>query len=105
MFHLSLLIWILKYLWQCDSSTGLDELEDSKELSLYPNPTHSVVNILSDGEPLLDVLFFDLEGRCVRHEANDRSGIVDVSTLPAGFYMAQIRTVSGLKTRYLIVQR
>lgn len=96
---------ILEYLWQCDSSTGLDELAESKELSLYPNPTHAVVNILSDGELLLDVLFFNLEGRCVRHEANDRSGFVDLSTLPAGFYMAQIRTASGLKTLYLIVQR
>ncbi len=96
---------ILEYLWQCDSNTGLDEMEESKELFLYPNPTHAIVNILSEGEPLLDVLFFDLKGRCVRHEANDRSGFADVSTLPAGFYITQIRTVSGLKTRYLILQR
>lgn len=96
---------ILEYLWQCDNSTALDELEESKELRLYPNPTNAVVNIMFDKEPLIDVRFFNLEGRCVRHEANDRSGSVDVSTLPAGFYMVQIRTVSELKTRCLIVQQ
>lgn len=96
---------ILKYIWQCHNTVGLGDAEEENKIILYPNPTSGVVNISFNGETLLDVLFYDLEGRCVRHETNDRSGFADASTLPAGFYMVHIRTASGLQIRRLIVQK
>ena len=95
---------MLEYVWQCGTNTVHGAIQEPKGLVIYPNPTCGVINILTQ-EPLLDVLFFDLSGRCVRHEANDLSGSVDVSTLPAGFFMVHIRTLSGLQTRKLILQR
>lgn len=95
---------ILEYIWQCNTSVGHGELENANEKFLYPNPTNGVVNISSEGEPLLDVRVFDLEGRCVHHESNDLSGVVDVSSLSPGFFMVHIRTASGLQIHRLIVQ-
>jgi len=96
---------ILEYVWQCGTSTGIGESDESPEgLALYPNPASGNVTILSHGEPLLDVLITDVEGRCLRHEAIDRSGDVDVSKLPPGLYVVQVHTASGLCTRRLIVQ-
>jgi hypothetical protein len=96
---------ILKYLWQCNTSVGQVELGNANEQFLYPNPTNGVVNIISQSEPMLDVRFFDLDGRCVRHESSDRSGSVNVSSLSAGYYMVHIRTASGLQIQRLIVQQ
>lgn len=96
---------ILKYLWQCNSSVGQGELEEANKNILYPNPSQGVVNIMSHGEPLLDVRFFDLEGRCVRQESSDRTGVADVSSLSDGFLLVHIRTASGLQVHRLIVQQ
>ena len=95
---------ILEYIWQCNTSVGHGELENANKNFLYPNPTNGIVNILSHGEPLLDVRFFDLEGRCVRHESNDRSGLVNLNSLPDGFFMVHVHTASGVQIHRLIVQ-
>ena len=65
----------------------------------YPNPFSSTLNILIDNPDqllleieLLNLLGQKLYGRSVRQDFSDQ---LDVSHLPAGIYMVQMRTAEG----------
>jgi hypothetical protein len=82
-------------------STGVQELEADRLLSVYPNPTNGLVQF--DVEGTTRVALFDMSGREVLSERH-ASGTVrmDISALPEGVYMlraegAIVRTARVLK--------
>jgi hypothetical protein len=88
--------------------TSLDIITDIAEqqqaaVQLWPNPAHGQVSIagLPQGAATLEV--FDLKGVQVLQTSIDGNQSVDVSQLPAGVYVARIRTADFTIQRKLII--
>lgn len=73
-----------------------------QSLTLYPNPTDSVLNIkLEDISTVHSVKIIDVNGRIVfTSEKSTKS--INVSALEAGFYLVNINTNKGLVTKKFI---
>lgn len=66
--------------------------EPARQTLVYPNPATTVLNIESEA-PGGTISLFDLSGRLIRNEQSGANGrtTIDVSTLPSGSYLLQIR--------------
>ena len=71
---------------------------------LMPNPAHGAFSVLSSFA-LSRVVVYDLQGRIVADQAAEGiSAVVDISSLPAGTYIAALHTSAGIATKRLLVQ-
>ncbi len=79
--------------------TSLSELSSVKvEITVYPNPTYSILNIKTV-ETIEAITVFNLLGTVVLEEKNNS---FSVEQLPAGIYTIQIKTVKGIgSTRFV----
>ncbi|MEO2061438.1 MAG: M4 family metallopeptidase [Christiangramia sp.] len=83
--------------------TKLDEgneapVNDSRKLTLYPNPAVSQINLELEESPISMVSIYSLNGKMVRSEKAEKSGAsmrIDVSRLLSGLYIAKIYTEDG----------
>jgi hypothetical protein len=83
-------------------SVGIDEPEEADFITLYPNPTQDVLNIVSS-LPIEQVFIYDVSGRLVRRILNpDRP--IPVSDLATGVYMVKIQTSKGIEVKRVIKQ-
>ncbi len=81
----------------------MDNDENSINVNLYPNPTHSVVNIFSDN--IQKVTVFNMFGQMVLDtEVNGNQTTIDMSSFSAGIYMVRIATAEGVATRNVVVE-
>jgi hypothetical protein len=93
----------------CSSLLATDAPDiDSAEISFYPNPIHSEMNIRYDkGFQNLTVTIFNSIGQLVR-KVNDQKGqqiTVGLNELPSGFYTVQLLDEGQmLKTKKVIVE-
>ena len=72
---------------------------------MMPNPAGEVVNVLSSYR-LESVAVYDLSGRLLLEQpAEGLSATLDVSALPRGTYIVAIRTLQGVATKKLVVER
>ena len=72
---------------------------------MMPNPAGEVVNVLSSYR-LVSVAVYDLTGRQMLNQpAEGLSATLDVSALPRGTYIVAIRTLQGIATKKLMVER
>lgn len=63
------------------------------DITLYPNPSHGIINLFSPTEQIKRVTLFDLTGQQVATYADTTT--IDISQLPKGSYIVQIQTASG----------
>lgn len=63
------------------------------KVNLYPNPTHSIVNIKTD-KTIEEVAIIDLSGRTTNVKLSENNTI-DVNTLSSGIYFIVIKTTEG----------
>lgn len=93
------------------SGVGLEERPAVTTTHVYPNPTYGKVMVqfqLEQDSPV-SVSVLDIKG-CVLHRDNSTqsAGIshleLDLSDLPAGLYLCQIRTEKGIKTHKVLKQ-
>ena len=70
---------------QCPT-TGLDDIKNKQDISVYPNPVEDVLNITSD-KPVHSIRIYNVYGTEVLRAADTNS--IDVSHLPAGVYMVR----------------
>ncbi len=67
--------------------TIIEEGDDVSELSIYPNPTNSTVNVALPLAGNADVVIADKSGKIVKKLSNQPQNFtVDVSNLPTGLY-------------------
>lgn len=66
---------------------GIGIKEHTTGLTLFPNPTHSLLNIHSENSEIHHVRILDISGRTL-FESNHH--IVDLSSLPSGIYLVEI---------------
>ena len=85
---------------------GLSSLKKSQlHCSIYPVPASNVLNINAEF-PLVSVKVMDYSGR-IKSEGfvNDKNGTVEVSQLPQGYYIVQVKTAGGEYSRAIQVVR
>ncbi|WP_420385319.1 tandem-95 repeat protein [Roseivirga sp.] len=89
--------------------TGIDDdIIDSEEVGLYPNPAQHIVTIdLSEIPQMLqpDLAIVDLSGTAVwkKDDVQERKVEVDVSRYPAGTYLVRVATERGSVVKKLII--
>ena len=89
--------------------TGIEDYEQSG-VTLYPNPTSSVVNVEfemgNEQWRNAEIQIFDMYGKLLRTEPmNDFTTQVDMSLFADGVYTLRIATEAGIVTRKIVKQR
>ena len=77
------------------------------EVSVYPNPATDQVSFVSeDSNPISSILFYALDGKVVRTEANINATNIVVSNLdlPKGIYFANVRFKEGTTVKKIVIQ-
>ncbi|WP_300671436.1 T9SS type A sorting domain-containing protein [Soonwooa sp.] len=75
--------------------------DPSKFIKIFPNPTTDFINILATNKKVEKVNIYDLSGKQVMSSSATR---INVSRLPAGVYMLNIKTDDGIKNFKFIKQ-
>jgi endonuclease I len=70
--------------------------------SFYPNPATSQVNILTEGERLVQL--FDIQGKKIVEKIIQNSGIIGVDKCKPGLYFIRIQNDTNFTTRKIIIQ-
>ena len=68
------------------TTSGLDDIKNTQDISVYPNPVEDVLNITSD-KPVHSIRIYNVYGTEVLRATDTNS--IDVSNLPAGVYMVR----------------
>lgn len=73
-------------------------------ISIYPNPTENIVNLVSPKTVITAVEIFDVQGRAVSKIsfASEANYQVDLSELETAWYFMQIKTDSGTITKRIM---
>jgi hypothetical protein len=72
--------------------TGISELNDNFNIGVFPNPATTQLFMLSRSEPITEVNFFDPTGILVLHAYPAEVNYIDITSVPAGIYVAEIKT-------------
>jgi hypothetical protein len=73
----------------CDFTA--DIAENEMGVSMYPNPTASLLYISKTQSGLASMELLDLNGKSLHQQALDQNLILDLSTYPKGLYMIKIQ--------------
>jgi hypothetical protein len=86
----------------CESSTGIDDIDKTGDLNLFPNPVSDRLNIASNSNLKgKDYSVFNSEGKVFRKGMiNDNTFSIDMNNLKSGIYFLKIDT---FKIRKIIV--
>ncbi len=83
------------------TTMGISNPTNSVSITLYPNPASRFVNIHSEST-VSKVAVFDLSGKKLSEQTSTQ---IDVSSLPSGIYIVQIKLENGkTQTRKLVKQ-
>jgi len=86
------------------SNTLSNETFNSESISIYPNPTSSILNISnSNNVEIKTISVVDINGRLVKNQ-NGALTEINVSDLNAGIYFVTIETAEGKATKKFIKQ-
>jgi hypothetical protein len=79
--------------------TSVPELQESQDVSIYPNPASNVVQITSSNK-LKTVQVYDLDGKLVsQYDLNGESTkSINISNLTPGIYIVEVETISGISS-------
>lgn len=95
-----------RHLNECTLSTSTTEnIADSKELNIYPNPANTHIQIdLQEGQ-INEIEIFSITGQLMNRINNIKSNTAEipVSNLPLGTYMVRVTTENGLKISKIII--
>jgi hypothetical protein len=82
------------------SSVGIETLDNTLAVKIYPNPVQSQLTISTDNE-IESVSIIDLTGKTIRTISNS-ANVIDVSDLQTGIYFVQIKSNNKLITKKII---
>jgi hypothetical protein len=82
--------------------------KEQQEVTIYPNPSRGFVNVLANESTTpVQYSITDMSGKSVQSgvlRADGSANRLNISTLPAGIYMIQVRDENGPRTTKLVVQ-
>jgi hypothetical protein len=93
-----------------NTSVGIGAVENTIALVAYPNPAADVINIATteklDANSMITV--YDIMGKVITNitwETSTTTARVDVSALPQGSYIVEVKTANGTGRRNIQVIR
>jgi len=91
-------------LWVRDLTTGIDEDYPEDALSLFPNPSHDIVQVRTAFQGQVVIELVDAQGRVITSERSlNEVEVLDVSGCAPGAYVVRVVHSSGSDQRRLIV--
>jgi hypothetical protein len=84
------------------AGVGIEEIDISENISLYPNPTQDLLRIVSDLQ-IKQIEIHDVNGKLVKQIINPKQTI-SIAELPKGIYMLQIQTAKGIAIKKIMRQ-
>lgn len=75
------------------TALGVDDIDFSKKIALYPNPANSRFSIKTDDE-IKSVVIYDATGKLVSKFA-DQKELLDISSLQTGLYFVEIQNTNN----------
>jgi hypothetical protein len=82
--------------------TGSMEVDAPINLFCYPNPSSSILNIVSS-ETMINFQLYDLNGNTIRvGDINDKSFEISIENLPVATYILEVQTHFGISKRKII---
>jgi Secretion system C-terminal sorting domain len=83
---------------------NVNDVTESTNLVLYPNPSHQFITIQSD-ETISDVRIFSTDGQLVcSYKCGANSKTLDTKNLAAGVYLVEVEKRSGVERRRAVVE-
>lgn len=69
------------------------DINNSKQIKVYPNPAHDVVNVELLNPNLAEFKLFDFSGKIIKKgELHMKSNKIDIKNLPKGVYILRVKT-------------
>ncbi len=95
-----------EYMWNCNSSVGIEEEKENQTLSVYPNPTNSNITISGRGTATYLVILLDITGREVKRISSYKLNTpIDITGISKGNYILNTFNDSEIKmTEKIIIQ-
>jgi hypothetical protein len=84
------------------SSVGIEKVEVSQNINVYPNPTRDMLHIVSDLQ-IKQIEIYDANGKLVKQIVNPEQTI-SIVELPKGIYTLQIQTDKGIAIKKVVKQ-
>lgn len=85
------------------ATLGMDDLSNV-DFAYYPNPTHDIVNIVTQDD-ILSIQVYNLEGRLVQVTKNTSSKKLNISNLPIGTYLVKVQLEGGKTEIFKILKK
>ncbi len=92
------------------TATGIIENSFTSSVNLFPNPATNLLTIDNGKLTIENVIIYEMSGRKVysenHHNTNTNSEItIDVSKIPAGVYIVQIKSADFNATKKLVIEK
>ena len=82
--------YLLEIHIQRTPATSVNDVRESSDITIFPNPTDGILNIKSDNSQIENISLFDFSGKLL--SSHKQSTEVDISDLPEGAYMIMVQT-------------
>ena len=89
-----------KWLTYEENAENVTELFNSEAISVYPNPSSDIVNIVTN-EKISSVNIYNTEGKIVKTSSKNQ---IQVSDLPASIYFIEVKTKHNLYRKKIMVK-
>jgi YD repeat-containing protein len=88
------------------SNLSVEDFENSKSFTLFPNPFQEELNISSKEQNISQVQLYDITGKLIQEEKvnNQNSFTLKTNDLPIGTYLVNIITDKGKET-YKVIKK
>jgi len=89
---------------QLNIETGTDEYFVSEQVSVFPNPASSFVNVNAGDLMMEDLLLYDVTGKLILQQAvNSLTAKINVKHLAEGTYLMKVHTPDGVANKRIII--
>lgn len=96
--------WAIGGTWSTGISIGLGEIDNIMKLSVYPNPSSGILNVVSQDESIEGYTIINQMGQEVQEEHASASNIqMDLTRLKRGVYILMVKTTSSTYTQKLFL--
>jgi len=89
------------------SNVGLSDLLSKANVSMFPNPTHGILNVNLNGykSEVVNMNISDSRGSVVmRKEILKSSNVFDLSSLPKGIYIVELKSGKNISSSKIVVK-
>ena len=88
-----------------DENENFNISNSEGSISVFPNPTTGIVNIIAENTKIEKINVFDISGKVLENNNNFAGTTLDLSWLSNGVYFIKIQTPSEQTTHKVIIQK